>query len=148
MGINEKFLKDLQRWSLNYANCILENKSCKDRLEIHSIALIGGGARCYFDENDIIEKHKDLDIDIYFAPIDNIDGKLRMRINTQGRPKVESYNGIRIDIARTVLLKPKSKSIVEDIREYAEEHKTKRWCGRRGNPIIFIYPEIKPIISF
>ncbi|MFX1508631.1 MAG: hypothetical protein ACFFDC_21320 [Promethearchaeota archaeon] len=145
MGIDSNLLKDLRIWCINYANSFLQKKACTDCLEVHSIALIAGWARCYFDDADNISNHKDIDVDIYFAPRDEISGNFRKKINTQSIPTIQYFNEMKVDLARIVLIKPKSNNIHEDIRGYARNRKTKRWLRKLGKPFVIIYPILMPI---
>jgi hypothetical protein len=144
MGIDSNLINDLRIWCINYANSFLHKKSCTDRLEVHSIALIAGWARCYFDDADDVFKHKDIDVDIYFAPIDEISGSFRKKINTQSIPTTQYFNEIKVDLARIVLITPKSNNILEDIRDYARNRKTQRWMRKLGKPFVIIYPTLMP----
>ncbi|MEM3694323.1 MAG: hypothetical protein QXI39_09930 [Candidatus Bathyarchaeia archaeon] len=139
---------------MKHANDFLEDRGFKSHVGVHSIAIIGGIARCYFDKNDGIERHKDVDIDIYFAPIlDGLDRSLLARINTQCKPAVIYYEGKRVEISRIALRHPRSNDFIEDVRAHGRAHKSIRWKGdsskgirgRLGNPIVFIYPEIRPL---
>ena len=152
--IDESHLLELQKWGLEQADKVLKEKSCQRDFNVHSIALIGGYARCYFDKKDNISKHKDIDIDIYFVPIYNCRSRKNpQKLNTQGTPKKEKYEGKNVDIARTVLTRCNfEKSFEKDVRQYAEDHNnSNRWKGskgkpgRIGNPLIFIFPGVKPI---
>ena len=154
------FIENLQNYCLGYAQKFLQEKGKKsgidfvNNLEIHSIFIIGGIAKNWSKINNIdalIEECKDIDVDIYFCPKVGCDKsiiKKRRMLNTQQQvTKIKNYyKGKPLDIVRIVLFKPKSKYLIEDIKEYAFKNKnSKRWSaekGRNGKEIIMIYPKI------
>ena len=154
----DRILIDQSRdFGMKYAQDYLKKSSFDYLLEVHSISIMGGAARCYFDPQDSIKNHKDFDLDVYFCPKPGliIDRTITGRMNTQGTPKVYENTGFlptkkdHLDIARITLWHPRTQNFIEDIKEYAESHKNcSRWKGskdrpgRIGNPMIFVYPEI------
>lgn len=149
----------LEKWILEKLKEIgLEDSKevlCKFRnhLELHSIFLAGGGARCYYDQNDDIRNHKDLDIHIFFSPKESYSkniGKLAKKIGGYKRPKVYKSRGFptkedRVDVMRNVL-HHSSSDIISDILKYAcPRKKWKKWKNFLDSPKVLLYPEIKPI---
>lgn len=146
-------------FALDYANGFLK-KLDKDFIKIHSISIMGGAARCYFNTADMIENHKDFDMDIYFCHKNGhyIEQSVVSRINTQGTPKVFKNTGFlptiedHLDIARIVIWNSQGSDFIYDVRKHAELHNnSSRWIGskgrpgRIGNPMLFVYPEIMAV---
>jgi hypothetical protein len=157
--LEECILVKLQKIGLEDANCVLNrdygDKKFNDYLELHSILLEGGGAKCYYDQNDNIKDHKDLDIHIFFSPKKGVNSKyikkLAMKIGCYRRPKVIKNKGFptkedRVDIMRNVLHNPKSEDIILDILKYTcPKREEKKWKNFLENPKVLLYPEIKSI---
>ena len=146
--IEKSLIDKLKDFGLNCAEKFLGEKNLQESVELHSIAIMGGWARCYFNPEDRIENHRDIDIDIYFSPKAEKMGATCRKVNTQGYPtRIKNYYaGKDLDMARIALQEPKSPDFAGDVRAYIRPRKYKKRMSRRaGSPMIFIYPALVPV---